>query len=351
MMRFTAAILVLCFLSLPQIAVAQDQPELPNDPLLDSQWYLFSPDDPRGTPGSINAIEAWEHVKPAEPVTVAVLGEGLNYTHPDLADNIWMHPNEEWNRRDDDGNGFVDDVHGWDFAAKNGYPASQSYLDQEDHGSMVASVIAAVPNNGQGIAGVARNVRLMPVRVLGDGALWQRYADGIRYATKQGARVIVCTTSLSQIVQFIESALKEAEAANVLFVCSAGNRTRYNIDNDEELKPLRKFSNVLIVAGSRKDGRLAPLSFGSMAQVAAPCDDMKLLSFNDYVPVPHMGTSWAAPIAAAVAATFISQEPDLTPQQVIDRIRRCSVPHETMNGKIAGGRIDMLRVIANNAVE
>lgn len=327
-------------------AMAQTEPD---DPLFDSQWYLFSEADHRGHPGSINAVQAWAHVQPAEPVTVAVLGAGVNFTHPDLADNVWVNSGEARNLKDDDGNGFVDDINGWDFASGDSNPVSQPYADNLDHDSMVASLIAAVPNNGIGIAGVGRNIRIMPVRTTGDYALLQRTADGMHYAMDHGARVIVCTQDLHQILQFIVPAIERANKADVLFVCSAGNAQRFNID--EDLKELGGFPNVLIVAGSRKDGSLAPLCFGRLSLIAAPCEGMQLLSYNDYASVSHMGTSWAAPIAAAVAATLISQEPTLKPAEVIERIRRSSTVHSSMEGKLSGGRIDMLRVLSDSAAE
>src|SRR5262245_34834932 len=96
------------------LAVADDPPgakSIPNDPMLAEQWYLYPPGDERGSPGSINAIEAWRHVRPAEPIVVAVLDAGVNYIHPDLAANMWKNEREMPNGKDDDGNGYVDDLH------------------------------------------------------------------------------------------------------------------------------------------------------------------------------------------------------------------------------------------------
>src|SRR4029077_12862817 len=93
-----------------------DELSLPNDPLLAEQWYLYPSGDKRGSPGSIHAIDAWRHVRPAAPIVVALLDSGVNYTHPDLAANIWKNERELLNGKDDDGNGYVDDLYGWDFA-------------------------------------------------------------------------------------------------------------------------------------------------------------------------------------------------------------------------------------------
>ena len=92
-------------------AFAADPPgksPLPNDPMLSEQWYVYPPGDERGSPGSINAIEAWLHIRAAKPVVVALLDLGVNYRHPDLAANIWKNERETLNGKDDDGNGYVD---------------------------------------------------------------------------------------------------------------------------------------------------------------------------------------------------------------------------------------------------
>ena len=139
--------------------------------MLAEQWYLFPPGDRGDRPGSINAIEAWRHIRPAGPIVVALLDLGVNYTHPDLAANIWKNERETPNGKDDDGNGYIDDLHGWDFAYANNNPMrrpSRKFPDQFDHGTALASLMAAVPDNGIGTAGVGRNIKIMNLRVGGD---------------------------------------------------------------------------------------------------------------------------------------------------------------------------------------
>src|SRR5262249_8371761 len=127
--------------------------------------------DGRGSPGSLNAIEAWRRVRPAEPIVVALLDTGVNDTHPDLAANIWKNERETPNGKDDDGNGYVDDLHGWDFAYADNSPIdrrSRKFPEQFDHGTVLASLMAAVPDNGIGTAGIGRNIKVMNLRVVGE---------------------------------------------------------------------------------------------------------------------------------------------------------------------------------------
>jgi subtilisin family serine protease len=341
------------------LAVAADPPRaesLPNDPMLAEQWYLFPPGDKRGSPGGINAIEAWRHVGPARPIVVALLDAGVNYTHPDLAANIWKNERELPNGKDDDGNGYVDDLYGWDFAYANNNPVGRRSLkfpEQFDHGTAVASLIAAVPDNRIGTAGVGRNVRIMNLRVAGDPdfegqesiRLETTLPQAIRYAIRNGARVIVCTLgSLDPPERHFETSLKEAEEAGVLFVKSAGNQGR-SIDNDQLFKFLSQYSNVIVVGGTNRDGTLSRhMNFGKRVGIAAPSVDMVFPSFDGYLRFKGPGTSFSAPIVAGVAATLLSQAPDLTPRQVIARLRDASVPASGMEGVIGGGRLDMARL-------
>ena len=333
---------------------------LPNDPMLGEQWYLFSPGDERGSPGSINAIEAWRRVRPAEPIVIALLDTGVNDTHPDLAANIWKNEREMPNGKDDDGNGYVDDLHGWDFAYADNSPIdrrSRKFPEQLDHGTVLAGLMAAVPDNGIGTAGIGRNIKVMNLRIVGDpevegqtsAQLETTLPKAIRYAIRHGARVIVCTSGSLDSSDFGTS-LREAEAAGVLFIKSAGNHGK-NIDTDNDLHGdkffdfLSRYSNVLIVGGTARDGGLSPrMNFGKRVGIAAPCVDVVAPSWDGYERLKGPGTSFAAPIVAAVAATLLSQEPELTPAQVIARLRAASILAPGMEGVIGGGRLDMLRL-------
>jgi len=341
------------------LAAGANQPgqqSLSNDPLLAEQWYLFPPHDKRGSSGSINAIEAWQNVRKAKPIVVALLDLGVNYTHPDLEANIWKNERETPNGKDDDGNGYVDDLHGWDFAYANGNPIgrrSRKFPDEFDHGTALASLMGAVADNGIGTVGVGRNIKIMNLRVGGDPEFQgEKYANldttipgAIRYAIRNGAKVIACTIyAIRDAKGAVEAALKEAENADVLFVRAAGNQHR-SIDEDEDYKGLARFTNVLVVGGTTRDGTLSPhMNFGKRVGIAAPSVDMVFPSFDGYLRFKGPGTSFATAIVAGVAGTLLSQAPELTPPQVIAKLREASVIAPGMEGRIGGGRLDMAKL-------
>jgi subtilisin family serine protease len=328
--------------------------------MLAEQWYLHSPGEQDGSPGSLGAIEAWKHIRPAAPIVVALLDTGVNDAHPDLAANIWKNERELPNGKDDDGDGYVDDLRGWDFAYGDNQPTdrrSRMFPEQFDHGTALASLMAAVPDNGIGTAGIGRNIKVMNLRVVGtperegqtSAQLETILPKAIRYAIRHGARVIVCALGSLHEADF-ETTLQEAADAGVLFVQAAGNNGK-NIDTDDDLHGdglidfLSRSSNVLIVGGTVRDGGLSPrMNFGKRVGIVAPCVDVVAPSWDGYERLKGPGTSFAAPIVAAVAATLLSQSPELTPQQVIARLKEASVVEPGMEGKIGGGRLDMAKL-------
>jgi subtilisin family serine protease len=171
---------------------------------------------------------------------------------------------------------------------------------------------------------------------------------GLELATlssERGAVELVCTLgSLDPPERYFGTSLQEAEDAGVLFIKSAGNQGR-NIDNDQLFKFLSQYSNVIVVGGTNRDGTLSRhMNFGKRVGIAAPSVDMVFPSFDGYLRFKGPGTSFSAPIVAGVAATLLSQEPDLMPPQVIARLRDASVHAPGMEGVIGGGRLDMARL-------
>jgi subtilisin family serine protease len=166
-----------------------------------------------GTSGAdISATKAWDITTGSNTIVVAVIDTGVDYTHPDLAANIWTNPGEiPDNGIDDDGNGYVDDVHGYDFINNDNDP-----MDDNGHGTHCAGVIGAIGNNGIGIAGVAWKVKIMPLKFLradgnGDTAA---SLNAIAYARRMGANVISCSWGGTAKSQALADAIA---STNILF--------------------------------------------------------------------------------------------------------------------------------------
>lgn len=184
----------------------------PNDPSYPSLWGLEK----------IRAPEAWDLTTGDQGIVVAVVDTGVAYDHPDLAPNVWTNPGEsgegrETNGVDDDGNGFVDDVHGWDF-----YGGDNAPKDHNGHGTHVAGTIAAAGNNGTGVTGVGWTTRVMPLRTGDSGLSTDAIVDSLAYAAAEGARVVNmsfgCAGCFSGAMHDVMAA-----APDVLFVAAAGN--------------------------------------------------------------------------------------------------------------------------------
>jgi subtilisin family serine protease len=250
---------------------------VPNDSRYAEQWGLNNTGQTvEGVAGTadadIDAPEAWDVTTGSASVTVAVLDSGLDYFMPDLAPNVWKNPGEiEFNNLDDDGNGFIDDVHGWDFAKDDNRPDD----DIAGHGTHVAGTIGARGNNdaaGPGatdVVGVNWQVSLMPVRVLGDegSGLVSDIVAGIGYAAQNGARIVNMSFGSTTFSQAEQDAI--AAAPNVLFVAAAGNE---GYDVSQGSYPCTyPLANIVCVAATDNKDQRAPFSnYGAGVDIAAP---------------------------------------------------------------------------------
>lgn len=295
-------VLVLVLLSVSTGLAIGQGPE-PNDPLYEEQWALER----------INASCAWQQTTGSQQVTVAVVDTGVDLGHPDLVGRL----------RDD----------GYDFAEDDPDPS-----DEQGHGTHVSGIIAATANNAEGIAGLAPNVTILPVRVLGDegGGSDQMIADGIRYAIEKDVQVINLSLGAAFFVINVmpesNAAIVEASDAGILVVVAAGNDYLpfMNAVNIESLE-------AMVVAASNEQEERAEFSnFGPWVSVTAPGEDIlstmptypvqmtsedipaKYRSSQDYDTLS--GTSMAAPYVSALAALVFSVHPDWTPNQVRDAI-------------------------------
>ena len=258
---------------------------------------------------SVGAPEAWAAGYTGQGVTVAIVDTGVDWDHPDLRTNLFVNPGEiPGNGIDDDGNGWVDDVSGYDFADNDADPN-----DVSGHGTHVAGTIAAA-NNGFGATGIAPGSTILPVRVLGAGGSGSSIdvAAGIRYAADMGADIINLSLG-GGYSRAIDSAVEYANALGSLIVAAAGNESSSTPGYPARFSAYR--DNVISVGAFRSSGRLAGFSndVGSSGSVQVDAPGVGI--FSSYVGGGYAsmsGTSMAAPHVAGMAALILSANPNLT---------------------------------------
>ena len=252
-----------------------DPPFDPGDPNYGALWGLHNMGQTGGTPDAdIDAPEAWDIHKGSSDVVIAVIDTGVAYNHPDLDDgtrnNIWTN-DVELNGTpgvDDDGNGYVDDVYGWDFVGGDSDPTDYLF-----HGTHVAGTIAALGNNSTGITGVNWYASIMPLRIFGASGYGDtaKAIEAILYAANNGARVINASWGGEGFSQALYDAISYANDAGCLFVAAAGNS-----GDDNDINPFYPASydlpNIISVAATEHNDNLAGFSnFGATSvDVAAP---------------------------------------------------------------------------------
>ena len=249
-----------------------------NDTLYPKQWALENTGQTGGTnDADMDAPEAWaDHGTGSKNIVVAVVDEGIDIYHEDLAGQIWLNTREiPGNDRDDDKNGYIDDVNGYDFYNRDG--SVYDPVDGDRHGTHVAGIIGAVGNNNKGVAGVNWNVTIMPVKFLGPGGGWDYDgAEAIIYAVDNGADVINCSWGGSYS-EIIEEALQYAADHGVL-VCAAAGNDMSDVDRDPDwyYPASSDVTAVVTVASTDKNDELSYFSnFGaSTVDLAAPGEDI-----------------------------------------------------------------------------
>ncbi|OQW92586.1 MAG: hypothetical protein BWK78_01255 [Thiotrichaceae bacterium IS1] len=311
----------------------------PNDPDFSKLWGLES----------IGLIPTWDTINGSE-ILIAVIDSGIDYNHPDLAANMWTNPGEiPGNGIDDDGNGYIDDVYGFDFANGDGDPADDYF-----HGTHCAGTIAAVGNNGTGMVGVNWTAKLMALKFLdksgfGDTA---HAISAIHYAVQKGAKILSNSWGGSG-----EKALKDAirqaqEEKGVLFVAAAGNSTA-NTDMFPHYPSSYDLDNIISVAAIDRNNALGTFSnYGPISvDLAAPGVDIYStvpVSLGSYVS--QEGTSMATPHVTGVAALVWAANPTFTYQQVKDRILSSVDPVPSLSGKTAtGGKLNAYRAVIGDS--
>ncbi|HEU4388796.1 MAG TPA: S8 family peptidase [Blastocatellia bacterium] len=329
---------------------------IPNDPLFEFMWSLRNlGEENRGLGADVGVVKAWDLTTGRDDLVVAVLDTGIDLSHPDLAPNAWTNPGEiPGNGIDDDRNGFVDDVNGWNFLNGN----SNVFEDPETdyHGTHVAGIIGAAGNNEIGVTGVAWHVKIMGLKFL-DGhenrGFISNAIKAINYVIQEKNRgVDVVAINASWISpgrsQMLRRAIRAAGKAGILFVCAAGND---GLDTDEEpvypVAESRSLTSMIAVAALNRWDGLEPYSNyghdtvtlggpGSEVLGLAPGGEYRELS----------GTSMAAPHVTGVAVLLRSIEPSLTPTEIRQRLIVTADPVPELGGYcISSGRVNAFNAL------
>ncbi|MDZ7346169.1 MAG: S8 family serine peptidase, partial [candidate division KSB1 bacterium] len=281
----------------------------PNDSLYPQQYALQK----------IHAAQAWDLQRGSSSVVVGVIDTGIDYRHPDLQESLWFNSAEKPNGRDDDGNGFVDDLYGWDFTDAPNYPDGGDYLlrdndpmDEHGHGTAVAGLIAARTDNGIGIAGLAHGCRVMNLRAFTASGYGEEddVAAAILYATANGAQVINMSFGDVFVSRLMEDIVRYAAAQGVILVASAGNSAT------NEIHYPSGFAETISVAATDENDQPASFSnHGGTIDLSAPGSSIISTSLRGGY-AKWNGTSFSAPFVSAAAALLLSQRPNLSADAV-----------------------------------
>lgn len=304
----------------PDIAFAEpnwrtDPVGAANDPYFSSSGSWGQPYADQWGLHAMRVAQAWDQVPSTNPVVLAVLDTGLDLAHPELAANLWSNPGEiPGNGQDDDTNGFVDDVHGWNTEAGSG-----DLTDTDGHGTSVAGVACAVRDNGVGMAGIAGLARLMVVKHANGNGTVADLIEAVAYAVENGADVINISYSTKYPSPPLEAVIEQAGAAGVPVFASAGNS-----GNDLPIYPAAYPVVIAIGATGPADLLSSFSNRGNYLDVLAPGEGILTLRASGTSaghPVGadlqvSSGTSYACPAAAGVGALLLQRDPTLTPEEV-----------------------------------
>lgn len=296
---------------------------------------------PSGVAGAdINALNAWKLTKGSKAIKIAVIDTGVDYNHPDLKANIWTNTAEANGKPgiDDDANGYIDDIHGYDFANKDGNP-----MDGNGHGTHCAGTIAAEHDNNIGIAGVMADAQIVGVKFLtdqGSGSTADAIA-AIDYATKIGVDIMSNSWGGGGYSQALKDSIIAANQAGIIFTAAAGNSASDN-NSSPHYPSNYDVDNVISVAAHNYNDGLASFScYGSnTVHVAAPGRNILSTVPNNAYDV-YSGTSMATPHVTGVVGLYLAHNGSTDPKDLRDRLMESSVYGSAYGKKtISGGRVD-----------
>jgi subtilisin family serine protease len=319
---------------------------IPNDARFDELWGMHNTGQTGGTADAdIDAVEAWDTFTGSRDVVVAVIDTGVDYNHVDLVDNRWVNEGEiPSNGIDDDGNGYIDDVYGYDFAYGDSDP-----MDGHSHGTHCSGTIGGVGNNSIGVAGVSHAVRIMAVKFLDDwGSGYTDDAiDSIIYAVDNGAQILSNSWGGGGFSQGLEDAISYANDHNVLFVAAAGNEYSNN-DVYPNYPSNYEVPNVLAVAATDHDDDKPSWSNYGLTTVDLGAPGVDILSTVPGDGYDHFsGTSMATPHVSGAAALIKGYNPNLSALELKSILMESVDLVDSMDGiTVTGGRLNI-----NNALK
>jgi len=327
-------------------AAASNDPYYTNGSLWGMYGDATSPANQYGS----QAGEAWAagHTG-SKTVYVGVIDEGIQFTYPDLVDQVWTNPDDPADGADNDGNGYIDDIHGWDFANNdNSIYDGGKRGSLDDHGTHVSGTIGAA-NNGQGVVGVNWNVTLISGKFLGrSGGSLANAVKAVDYftdlKTRNGLNIVATNNSWGGggFSQALVDAITRANVANILFVAAAGNSGSNN-DITASYPSNYDVANVIAVAAIDKTGALASFSqYGATTvDIGAPGVGIwSTTALNKYES--YNGTSMATPHVTGGAALYASTRPGSSAATIKAAILDSAVPTASLTGKnVTGGRLNV----------
>ena len=295
--------------------------EIPDDTNYSSQW----------SHQIANSEDAWDIETGNKSIIIAIVDTGIDFDHPELDSKTWNNTAEiPGNNIDDDGNGYIDDVKGWDFINNDNYPD-----DDHFHGSHCSGIAAAETNNSQGVAGVCWNCTVMPVKCLsssGSGT-WTSVSLSVRYAADNGADIISLSLGGSSYSSVLEDAVDYAHNKGVVVIAAAGNTGSKNFGYPAA------YRNVISVTATTDTDQKASFStYGYWTDIAAPGVDIYSTMIDSYAY--KSGTSMSCPFVAGVAGLLLSNNSNLT-NDMIETILKSSTDPVTTTVYMGTGRINV----------
>ncbi|HEY7545514.1 MAG TPA: S8 family peptidase [Blastocatellia bacterium] len=328
---------------------------MPNDPMFNQMWGLHNTSR-AGV--DINAPRAWDITTGADSVVVAVIDTGVDLSHADLAPNAWINPRESANGKDDDGNGYIDDINGWNFYSNNNRVFTSETADR--HGTHVAGTIAAAGNNGVGVSGVAWKAKIMALKFVDSGpSSIDGAVKAINYVIDQkkhgvNVRVINASWYAAGETKTLRDAIIAAGNAGILFVCAAANGGADSVGDDLDQTKLyppswTDISSLMSVASVDSADRLAASSNYGHSTVSVAAPGVQILSTLPNDSYGYMsGTSMATPHVSGIAALLAADSPRLSPAQIKERIVKTAQPSLALICKVAAsGRANAYGALTN----